>query len=52
MIKGLKRRPPVALTSWSVGAYGPEKENARPKRLLAEKELAIDILNELAKGKF
>ena len=28
-----------------------EKENARPKRLLAEKELAIDILNEVAKGK-
>jgi hypothetical protein len=33
-------------------AKEPEKENARPKRLLAEKELAIDILNELAKGKF
>ena len=29
-----------------------EKENARLKRLLAEKELAIDILNEVAKGKF
>lgn len=29
-----------------------EKENARLKRLLAEKELAIDILNEMAKGKF
>ena len=28
-----------------------EKENARLKRLLAEKELAIDILNEVAKGK-
>lgn len=27
-----------------------EKENARLKRLLAEKELAIDILNEVAKG--
>jgi hypothetical protein len=27
-------------------------EGERPKRLLAEKELAIDILNELAKGKF
>ena len=26
-----------------------EKENARLKRLLAEKELAIDILNEVAK---
>jgi putative transposase len=29
-----------------------EKENARLKRLLAEKELAIDILNEVARGKF
>ena len=29
-----------------------EKENARLKRLLAERELAIDILNEVAKGKF
>ncbi len=29
-----------------------EKENARLQRLLAEKELAIDILNEVAKGKF
>ncbi|WP_087503882.1 MULTISPECIES: IS3 family transposase [unclassified Rhodococcus (in: high G+C Gram-positive bacteria)] len=29
-----------------------EKENARLKRLLAEKELAIDILNVVAKGKF
>ena len=29
-----------------------ETENARLKRLLAEKELAIDILNEVAKGKF
>jgi transposase-like protein len=29
-----------------------EKENAPLKRLLAEKELAIDILNEEAKGKF
>jgi putative transposase len=29
-----------------------EKENARFKRLLAEKELAIDILGEVAKGKF
>ena len=29
-----------------------EKENARLKRLLAEKELVIDILNEVAKGKF
>lgn len=29
-----------------------EKENARLKRLLAEKELAIDILSEVAKGKF
>jgi hypothetical protein len=28
-----------------------EEENARLKRLLAEKELAIDILNEVAKGK-
>jgi putative transposase len=31
---------------------GLEKENARLKRLLAEKELAIDILNEVVKGKF
>ena len=29
-----------------------EKENARLKKLLAEKELAIDILNEVARGKF
>ena len=29
-----------------------EKENIRLKRLLAEKELAIDIFNEVAKGKF
>jgi hypothetical protein len=29
-----------------------EKENARTKRLLVEKELAIGILNEVAKGKF
>jgi putative transposase len=29
-----------------------KKENARLKRLLAEKELAIDILNEVAKGVF
>jgi hypothetical protein len=29
-----------------------EKETARLKRLLAEKELDIDILNEVAKGKF
>ncbi|MBG6185510.1 hypothetical protein IWX65_003489 [Arthrobacter sp. CAN_A214] len=29
-----------------------EKENARLKRLLAEKELALDILGEVAKGKF
>lgn len=29
-----------------------EKENARLKRLVAEKELAIDILNEGARGKF
>jgi putative transposase len=29
-----------------------EKENARLKRLLVEKELAIDILSEVAKGKF
>lgn len=29
-----------------------EKENARLKRLLAEKELAIDILSEVAKDKF
>ncbi len=28
-----------------------EKENARLKRLLAEKELAIDILGEVARGK-
>jgi hypothetical protein len=28
MIKGLKRRPPVALTSWSVGAYGPDRNGA------------------------
>ena len=29
-----------------------EKENARLKKLVAEKELAIDILNEVARGKF
>ncbi|WP_156808958.1 IS3 family transposase [Arthrobacter sp. TB 23] len=29
-----------------------EKENARLKKLVAEKELTIDILNEVAKGKF
>ncbi|MEN3343897.1 MAG: putative transposase [Arthrobacter sp.] len=29
-----------------------EKENARLKRLLAEKKLAIGILNEVAKEKF
>lgn len=29
-----------------------ERENARLKRLLAEKELTIDILNEVARGKF
>lgn len=29
-----------------------EKESARLKRLLAEKDLAIDILNEVARGKF
>ncbi|BAS18456.1 insertion element IS407 uncharacterized 10.0 kDa protein (plasmid) [Arthrobacter sp. Hiyo8] len=29
-----------------------EKENGRLKRRLAEKELAIDILNEVSKGKF
>jgi putative transposase len=29
-----------------------EKENARLKWLLAERELAIDILNEVATGKF
>jgi putative transposase len=29
-----------------------ERENARVKRLLVEKELAIDILSEVAKGKF
>ena len=34
------------------GTQSLEKENARLKRLLAEKELAIDILNEVAKGKF
>ncbi len=28
-----------------------EKENARLKRLLAEKELVIDILGEVARGK-
>jgi len=28
MIKGLKRRPPVALTSWIVGAYGPDRNGA------------------------
>ena len=29
-----------------------EKENARLKKLVAEKELTIDILNEVARGKF
>ncbi len=29
-----------------------EKENARLKRMVAEKELAIDILNEVARGKY
>lgn len=29
-----------------------EKENARIKRLLAETELAIETVNEVAKGKF
>lgn len=29
-----------------------EKESARLKKLVAEKELAIDILNEVARGKF
>ena len=29
-----------------------EKENARLKKLVAEKELAIDILSEVARGKF
>lgn len=29
-----------------------EKENAQLKRLLAEKELATDILNEVARGKY
>ncbi len=36
----------------SKGTKELEKENARLKRLLAEKELAIDILNEVARGKF
>ena len=30
----------------------PEKENARLKRLLADKELDIDMLREVARGKF
>ncbi|MBG6192343.1 hypothetical protein IWX64_003314 [Arthrobacter sp. CAN_A212] len=29
-----------------------EKENARLKKLLADQVLAIDILNEVARGKF
>jgi putative transposase len=29
-----------------------EKQNSRLKKLVAEKELAIDILNEVARGKF
>ena len=29
-----------------------EKENSRLKKILAEKELAIDILNEVSRGKF
>ena len=29
-----------------------EKENARLKRLLADKELDIDMLREVARGKF
>jgi transposase-like protein len=29
-----------------------ESENARPKKLLAEKELDIDILKEVSRGNF